>query len=51
MTLNVAVLGATGQVGKEILSIIAERGLPATEVVDGVRATREPRGDTWFDAR
>jgi aspartate-semialdehyde dehydrogenase len=32
MTLNVAVLGATGQVGREILSIIAERGLPAAEV-------------------
>src|SRR5262245_29990533 len=31
MALNVAVLG-TGQVGKEILSVLAERGFPASEV-------------------
>jgi aspartate-semialdehyde dehydrogenase len=29
MALKVAVLGATGMVGREILSILAERGLPA----------------------
>src|SRR5262245_4315866 len=33
MPLKVAVLGATGMVGKEILSVIAERGFPADEVV------------------
>jgi aspartate-semialdehyde dehydrogenase len=32
MALNVAVLGATGQVGKEILSVLAERGFPASDV-------------------
>ncbi|MDP3738155.1 MAG: aspartate-semialdehyde dehydrogenase [Hyphomonadaceae bacterium] len=32
MTLKVAVLGATGTVGKEILSVMAERGFPADEV-------------------
>ena len=29
MALKVAVLGATGMVGREILSILAERGFPA----------------------
>jgi aspartate-semialdehyde dehydrogenase len=33
MTLKVAVLGATGMVGKEILSVLAERGFPADEVI------------------
>ena len=33
MALKVAVLGASGMVGREILSILAERGFPATEVV------------------
>ena len=32
MALKVAVLGATGMVGREILSILAERGFPATEM-------------------
>lgn len=32
MALKVAVLGATGMVGREILSILAERGFPADEV-------------------
>jgi aspartate-semialdehyde dehydrogenase len=32
MALKVAVLGATGMVGREILSILAERGFPAEEV-------------------
>lgn len=33
MALKVAVLGATGMVGREILSILAERRFPATEVI------------------
>jgi aspartate-semialdehyde dehydrogenase len=33
MPLKVAVLGATGMVGKEILSVLAERGFPADEVI------------------
>lgn len=33
MPLKIAVLGATGMVGREILSILAERGFPATEVI------------------
>lgn len=33
MALKVAVLGATGMVGREILSILAERGFPADEVI------------------
>src|SRR5689334_20237587 len=33
MALKVAVLGATGMVGKEILSVLAERGFPADEVI------------------
>lgn len=32
MALNVAVLGATGPVGKEILSVLAERSFPASDV-------------------
>jgi aspartate-semialdehyde dehydrogenase len=33
MTLKVAVLGATGMVGREILGILAERGFPAGEMI------------------
>jgi aspartate-semialdehyde dehydrogenase len=33
MALKVAVLGATTMVGKEILSVLAERGFPADEVI------------------
>jgi aspartate-semialdehyde dehydrogenase len=33
MALKVAVLGATGLVGREILSILAERGFPASETI------------------
>ena len=33
MTRKIAVVGATGNVGREILSILAERNFPATEVV------------------
>lgn len=33
MGLKVAVVGATGNVGREVLSILAERAFPATEVV------------------
>ncbi|MEM0907036.1 MAG: aspartate-semialdehyde dehydrogenase [Pseudomonadota bacterium] len=32
MSLHVAVVGATGNVGREILDILAERGFPATKV-------------------
>ena len=30
---KVAVLGATGNVGREMLAILAERGFPVSEVV------------------
>ena len=33
MALKLAVLGATTMVGKEILSVLAERGFPADEVI------------------
>lgn len=33
MALKIAVLGATGMVGREILGILAERGFPASEVI------------------
>jgi len=33
MSFKVAVVGATGNVGREMLSILAERGFPASEVV------------------
>ncbi len=33
MALKVAVLGATGMVGREVLGILAERGFPADEVI------------------
>ena len=33
MTRKIAVAGATGNVGREILAILAERNFPATEVV------------------
>ena len=33
MGYRIAVVGATGNVGREVLSIIAERGFPADEVV------------------
>ena len=33
MGISIAVVGATGQVGREILRILAERGFPAAEVV------------------
>jgi aspartate-semialdehyde dehydrogenase len=33
MALKVAVLGATGMVGREVLNILAERGFPAAEVI------------------
>ena len=33
MTFKVAVVGATGNVGREMLGILAERGFPASEVV------------------
>ena len=33
MSYKVAVVGATGNVGKEILSILAERNFPVSEVI------------------
>ncbi len=33
MAFKVAVVGATGNVGREMLGILAERGFPASEVV------------------
>ena len=33
MGYKIAVVGATGNVGREILKILAERGFPADEVV------------------
>ena len=33
MGFNVAVVGATGNVGREILAILDERGFPADDVV------------------
>ena len=33
MGYSVAVVGATGNVGREMLSILAERGFPADEVI------------------
>ncbi|MDI4665463.1 aspartate-semialdehyde dehydrogenase [Xanthobacter autotrophicus] len=42
MGYKVAVLGATGNVGREILSILAERGFPADEVV--ALASRKSQG-------
>jgi aspartate-semialdehyde dehydrogenase len=33
MTLNIAVLGATGTVGREILSVLDEKGFPADRIV------------------
>ena len=38
MGYKVAVIGATGNVGREMLSILDERGFPADEVVLGVKA-------------
>ncbi len=42
MGYKVAVVGATGNVGREMLNILAERGFPADEVVAG--ASRRSRG-------
>ena len=33
MSYRIAIVGATGNVGREVLEILAERGFPATEVV------------------
>ena len=33
MTRKIAIAGATGNVGREIISILAERNFPADEVV------------------
>ena len=42
MGYSVAVVGATGNVGREMLDILAERGIPADEVV--ALASRRSQG-------
>ena len=42
MGYKVAVVGATGNVGREMLSVVAERGFPADEVV--ALASRRSQG-------
>ena len=42
MGFKVAVVGATGNVGREMLSVLAERGFPADEVV--ALASRRSQG-------
>ena len=42
MEFNIAVVGATGSVGREILNILCERGFPAAEVV--AIASRKSKG-------
>ena len=37
MGYKVAIVGATGNVGREMLDILAERAFPADEVVAGLR--------------
>ena len=48
MGYKVAVVGATGNVGREMLDILAERAFPADEVVAlasaAARASRSPSG-------
>ncbi|WP_370195507.1 aspartate-semialdehyde dehydrogenase [Aurantimonas coralicida] len=47
MGYKVAVVGATGNVGREMLEILAERGFPADEVV--ALASRRSQGtEVWF---
>ena len=47
MTYKVAVVGATGNVGREMLSILAERQFPASEVV-ALASTRSTGTDVSF---
>ena len=47
MSFKVAVVGATGNVGREMLSILAERGVPATEVI-AVASERSAGGEVSY---
>jgi len=47
MPLKVAVVGATGNVGREMLSVLKERQFPATEVV-ALASTRSTGVDVSF---
>ena len=47
MGYKIAVVGATGNVGREMLSILAEREFPADEVSRSPRANRSARGELW----
>ncbi|MEM1288832.1 MAG: aspartate-semialdehyde dehydrogenase [Pseudomonadota bacterium] len=50
MGFTVAVVGATGNVGREALDILAERGFPADEVV-AVASSRSAGQDAYFGDR
>jgi aspartate-semialdehyde dehydrogenase len=43
MGFKIAVVGATGNVGREMLNILLERGFPADEVVALASAVRRAR--------
>jgi aspartate-semialdehyde dehydrogenase len=47
MSFKVAVVGATGNVGREMLSILAERGVPAGEVI-AVASERSAGGEVSY---
>src|SRR5215467_5068086 len=47
MSFKVAVVGATGNVGREMLSILAERGVPANEVI-AVASERSAGGEVSY---
>jgi aspartate-semialdehyde dehydrogenase len=47
MSFKVAVVGATGNVGREMLSILAERGVPASEVI-AVASERSAGGEVSY---
>ena len=48
MAYKVAVVGATGNVGREMLSVLAERQFPVSEVV-ALASTRSVGTDVSFD--
>ena len=50
MGYKVAVAGATGNVGREVLRIMAERGFPADEVV-ALASPRSVGGSRWRTTR
>ena len=47
MSFKVAVVGATGNVGREMLSILAERGFPASDVT-AVASERSAGGEVSY---